>query len=407
MATSVKRTRRFVFWIVGVVGISALLVMAFRPRAVSVDVAEVARRPLQVTVAHEGQTRVHDRYLVSAPVAGRVQRIDLRPGDAVVAGQTVVATFLPAAPPLLDVRTRSEAAARVRAAETEVTQARAALAEAEGQQQLAQTNRARIERLFATAVVSGAERDQAETTARTAAEASRAARAAVATSEHQLDAARAALIQAGSGAASSPHVLVLHAPETGVVLRRLQESEAVVPAGEPLVEIANPADLEIVADYLSSDAVKIHPGMPVLIDRWGGGETLQGRVTLVEPFGFLKVSALGVEEQRVNVIIGFQDPRAEWRALGDGYRVEVQVVLWEGSQVLSLPTSALFRRGNDWTAFVIEDGKAHPQTVRIGHRTGTLTEIVDGVREHDQVIVHPPDTVADGVRVVRRDADTQ
>jgi HlyD family secretion protein len=195
--------------------------------------------------------------------------------------------------------------------------------------------------------------------------------------------------------------LTLRAPVTGVVLRRLQESEAVVPAGEPLVEIANPADLEIVADYLSSDAVKIRPGMRALVDRWGG-DTLQGRVTLVEPFGFLKISALGVEEQRVNVIIGFQDPRAEWKALGDGYRVEVQVVLWENAHVLTVPASALFRRGDDWAVFQVEDGHAHLQPVRIGHQTGELAEAVDGLHDHDRVIVHPPDTVADGVRVVPR-----
>jgi HlyD family secretion protein len=273
MTKSVSRNRRIAWWITGAVGVAALLVMAFRPRAVSVDVADVAQRPLQVTVGHEGQTRVHDRYMVSAPVAGRVQRIELRPGDAVVGGQTVVATFMPAAPPLLDVRTRTEANARVRAAEADVAQARAALAELETRQQLAETNRTRIERLFASAVVSGAERDQAETTARTAAEATRAARAAVATAQHQLDGARAVLVQAGSRASASapPHALTLRAPVTGVVLRRLQESEAVVPAGEPLVEIANPADLEIVADYLSSDAVKIRPGMRALVDRWGGG----------------------------------------------------------------------------------------------------------------------------------------
>ncbi len=405
MAKSVKRTRRLVFWIVGGVGGAALLVMAFRPRAISVDIAEVAQRPLQVTVAHEGQTRVHDRYMVSAPVAGRVQRIDLRPGDAVIGGHTIVATFLPAAPPLLDVRTRTEAAARVRTAGADVAQARAALAEAEEQQQLAESNRTRIERLFATAVVSGAERDQAETTARTAADATRAARAAVATAEHQLDAARAALIQSSADVKSASHVLVLRAPVTGVVLRRLQESEAVVPAGEPLVEIANPADLEIVADFLSSDAVKIRSGMPVLVDRWGGGETLQGRVTQVEPYGFLKVSALGVEEQRVNVIIGFQDPRTEWRALGDGYRVEVQVVLWQAPRVLTVATSALFRHGNDWAAFVTGNGRAHLRAVRIGHQTGLLTEVLDGLHDHDHVIVHPPDAVADDVRIVRRDGD--
>ena len=406
MPRAVSKTRRLVIWGVAAVALVALLVVAFGPRPVQVDLEGVTTRPLQVTAGHEGKTRVHDRYMVSAPVAGRVQRIELRPGDAVVGGKTVVATFVPAAPPLLDVRSRSEATARVRAAETTVAQARAALAEAEGRQSLAAANRTRIEQLFAGDLVSRADRDQTETAAATATDATHAARAAVATAQHQLDAARAALVQVTGGADSgAAAVLVLHAPITGVVLRRLQESSAVVPAGEPLVEIANPADLEVVADFLSTDAVKVRPGMPALVDRWGGGETLHARVTTVEPFGFLKVSALGVEEQRVNVIVGLDDPRAVWQALGDGYRVEVQVVLWESAGVLTVPTSALFRRGDDWAAFVVTDGRAHLRTVRIGHRTGVMAEVLEGVREHDEVIVHPSDAVADGVRVEARPTD--
>ena len=178
-----------------------------------------------------------------------------------------------------------------------------------------------------------------------------------------------------------------------------------VPAGEPLVEIADPADLEVVADYLSTDAVKIRSGMPALVERWGGGAPLDGRVTLVEPFGFLKISALGVEEQRVNVIVGFDDPRRQWQALGDGYRVEVDVVLWQSRGVLTVPTSALFRSGEDWAVFVMAGGRAHVRPVHIGHRSDLLAEVVDGLGEHDRIIVHPSDAVADGVRVVERGTD--
>lgn len=404
MPNAVSKTRRLVIWGLGAAALAVLLVVAFGPRAVEVDMARVAVRPLQETVGHEGKTRVHDRYMISAPVAGRVGRIDLRPGDTVVGGKTVVATFVPAAPPLLDVRTRAETTARVRAAEGVVAQARATLAEAEGRQALAVTSRSRTAALFASGLVSRADRDQVETAAATATEATREARAAVATAEHQLDAARAALVQA-AGSRDGDGDLVLHAPITGVVLRRLQESSAVVPAGEPLVEIANPSDLEIAADFLSTDAVKIRTGMPALVDRWGGGETLHARVTTVEPFGFLKVSALGVEEQRVNVIVGFDDPRSVWEALGDGYRVDVRVVLWQSEGVLTVPTSALFRRDDDWAVFAVTNGRAHLKVVRVGHRTELLAEVLDGLRADDRVIAHPSDEVADGARVEPRPSD--
>lgn len=403
MATAVSRTRRWVTWGLAGAGLVALLVVAFLPRPVEVDVGEVARRPLRVTIGHEGKTRVHDRYLVSAPVAGRVKRIDLRPGDEVVGGKTVVATFVPAAPPLLDVRTRSEASARVRVAEAAVAHARAALAESENRQSLAAMTRERTEQLYRGGAASRADLDQAETADATAKDAARAARAAVATAEHQLDEARAALVQVSGARTADAGTLVLRAPVTGVVLQRLRESEAVVPAGEPLVEIANPDDLEIVADYLSSDAVKIRRGMPALIVRWGGGESLHARVTRVEPFGFLKISALGVEEQRVNVILAFDDPHPRRHALGDGYRVDVQVVLWEAPNVLTVPLSSLFRRGDDWAAFVVVGGRARPTTVHIGHRTDVTAEVLDGLHETDRVILHPPDDITDGVRVTERE----
>lgn len=401
MVSTRTSTRRIVAWTVGAVLLGALIVVAFRPRPIAVDVAAVERGTLQVTVDREGKTRVHDRYLVSAPVPGRVRRIELQPGDPVAAGRTVVATFVPSAPPLLDVRTRTEAQARVRAAEAGVTQARAALAQARVERQQAETQRARVEALFRDKVTSKAEVDAAQADARAREEAAQAAAAALNAAQQQLEVARAALVQASGGRAAA-HELVIHSPIDGVVLRRLHESESVVAAGEPLVEIADTADLEIVADYLSTEAVKIQPGMPAVIDRWGGSHPLRARVHRVEPFGFLKVSALGVEEQRVNVILGIEDPPDAWRSLGDGYRVEVRVVLWEQSKILKVPTSALFRHGDDWAVFVVENGRARLRPVRIGERTGIEAQVVDGLREADTVIVHPSDAVADGVRVTRR-----
>jgi HlyD family secretion protein len=345
---------------------------------------------------------VHDRDVVSAPVAGWVRRIELQPGDSVVAGRTVVAAFVPSPPPLLDARVRTEASARVRAAEASVAQARAALAEAQAQRELVEKQRDRLEALFREQVTSRSEVDTVEAEARARAETARAATAAVNTAQHQLEAARAALVQTSGVGAAVPREIVIRSPVDGVVLQRLHESEAVVPTGEPLVEIADPADLEIVADYLSTEAVQIHAGMAAIVDRWGGSQPLHARVRRVEPFGFLEVSALGVEEQRVNVVLGIEDPPATWRALGDGYRVEVRVVLWERSNVLKVPTSALFRHGADWAVFVVDHGRARLKPVTVGERTGLEAQVLGGVTERDRVIVHPSDSVADGGRVEAR-----
>jgi len=402
MVTTRMTVRRIVFWTLGVLAIGILSILAFRPRPIAVDVAAVARGTLQVTVDREGKTRVHDRYLVSAPVAGRVERIELQPGDPVVAGRTVIATFVPGAPPLLDARARAEAEAQVGAAESTVAQAKAALGQAQVQRDISVKQRDRLEALFREQVTPQADVDTAEADARAKAELARAATAAVNAAEHQLDVARAALVQASGGDASTPLALVIRAPVDGVVLQRFHESTSVVPTGAPLVEIADPADLEIVADYLSTDAVQIHAGMPATIDRWGGSQPLRARVRRVEPFGFLKVSALGVEEQRVNVILDLDDPPAVWRSLGDGYRVEVRVIVWEQPKVLKVPTGALFRHGQDWAVFVEEGGRARLRTATIGQRTGTEAQVTGGLAEGDRVIVHPPDAVADGVRVAPR-----
>ena len=221
-----------------------------------------------------------------------------------------------------------------------------------------------------------------------------------------LETARAALVEpAGDGsrnAAGTERVLALRSPIDGVVLQRFQESEAVVPQGQPLVEVADLSTLEVIGDFLSADAVRIKPGMPVLIEQWGGGTPLKGRVTLVEPSAFLKVSALGVEEQRVWVVVGFDNPRGAWQALGDGYRVEARVVVWEQQDVLRVPTSSLFRQGSAWAVFVVESGRARLRPLRIGQRNGTAAEVVDGLKAGDRVVVHPADSVSDGVRVAER-----
>jgi HlyD family secretion protein len=401
MAAVSTTRRRVVIWGLALLALAALLLVTFRPSAVPVDLVAVTRGPLEVTLDHEGKTRVHDRYVVSAPVAGRVLRIEAEPGDAVVAGRTLLAQLAPAAPTPLDARTRVEAEARLRGADAAVAGANAALAQAESALTLAATERDRAQRLYDAGALSKSEIDRAVAAATEAGERARQARAAVTSAEHDREAAQAVLIEPG-GPAPGVRTLAVRAPVSGLVLQRFHESEAVVPAGEPLVELADPADLEIVSDYLSTDAVQMQTGMPVVIDRWGGAEPLNGRVRLVEPHGFLKVSALGVEEQRVNVVIAFDDPRAAWQALGDGYRVETHVVIWRAADTLTVPTGALVRSGGAWTVFVAEGGRARLRRIEIGRESGFDAQVLGGLAEHDTVVMHPSDAVADGVRIARR-----
>jgi len=384
-------------------GSAALLIgviaWSFRPQPVPVDLAAVERGSLRVTIDEDGMTRVRERYIVSAPVAGRVRRVELEPGDRVAARRTALATFLPATPALLDARTRAETEARMKAAQAARDQARVALQRARDELAFGQGELMRQRQLAKTSAITEERLAAFELEARTKEAQLKAAELGLQASEHDLEAARAVLQQvvavpAGGGA------LTLRSPINGIVLRVHQESETIVPAGTPLVEVGNPDQLEVVADLLSTDAVKVQTGFAVLIGGWGGETTLSGRVRLVEPAGFTKISALGVEEQRVNVLIDFDD--AGGKQLGDGYRVEVSVIVWERDGVLKIPTSALFRVGNSWAVFAVHDGKAKQTTVEIGHRNAIEAELRSGLSQGDRVIIHPGDTIEDGVPIIRR-----
>jgi HlyD family secretion protein len=358
-------------------------------------------------VDEEGETRVRDRFVVSAPVAGRVLRIELEPGDPVAADQTVLAVFQPQTPAPLDARSRAEAEAAARAAQASLERARADRNRAAAELDFARSEAERSRRLAADRIVSDEELETAELKARSKAEALESAEFAAQTARYQLEVARARLLESSSPAgnpgedkATSP--IALRSPVDGVVLRRLRESEAVVPAGEPLLEVGAPEDLEIVSDFLSADAVKIRPGDRVLIEEWGGEKALEGRVRRVEPSGFMKISALGVEEQRVNVVVDFVDPPQARPGLADGFRVELRVVLWEGEDVLQVPTGSLFRDGEDWAVFAVEEGKARLRRVEIGRQGGLIAQVVGGLDEGDWVILHPGDSIVDGLRVTAR-----
>jgi len=393
--------RRWVIWGVLAAILIAGLVYVFRPQPVLVDLATVVRGPLVVTVDEEGETRVRDVFVLSAPVAGRVRRIEAEVGDVIVAEQTVVAEIEPTDPAFLDVRSEAQARAALRAAEANKTLAEAELAEAEAEFEFAVAELQRARRLIKAETISEQALDDARRRHKTTRAAVATARARLQVRRFELERTQAQLIspvrtRSPDGACNCVPLL---APVHGKILQVLHKSEGVVQAGEPLLEIGDPTNLEVVVDFLSSDAVKISPGQRVIIEEWGGGVALSGRIRLVEPFGFTKVSALGIEEQRVDVIIDFTSLPADWQRLGHGYQVEVRVVLWEGSDVRKLPLTALFRNGDEWAVFVEEDGRARLRVVKVGRRTGLEAEIVESLDAGDHVVLSPSDRISDGVRI--------
>jgi HlyD family secretion protein len=377
----------------------ALIAWGFWPRAELAETAVVARGPLAVTVEEEGRTRVRDRYVLYAPVAGYLRRIELDVGDEVAAG-AVLATLDPLRPAALDQRSRAEAEARVAAARAELARREAAARQAEAEAELATSEFARSESLLARNLVSRSQFDEAKSRMRATAAAQRAAKAAIDVGRYELDAALASLRYTASGQpGASLEAVPVRAPVAGRVLAIHQESAGVVASGQPLLEVGDPAGLEVVVEVLSRDAVRIAPGGRVLLERWGGEARLEGVVRTVEPTGFTKVSALGVEEQRVRVIADLASPPEAWQRLGDGYRVEASFVVWESADALIVPASALFRSDDGWAAFVVEGGRARERAVTPGHGSGLLTEVGAGLEEGTTVVLHPGDAIEDGVRV--------
>ncbi|HSP99585.1 MAG TPA: HlyD family efflux transporter periplasmic adaptor subunit [Candidatus Dormibacteraeota bacterium] len=382
--------------------LAAVLVwFVFRPAPVRVEVGRVERGRLMVTVDEEGETRVRDRFVVTAPIAGRVARLTLEPGDPLQQG-TVVARMHPVP---LDPRARAEAEARLEAAQAAVREATAQVGNARAALEQAQRSAARARQLGRAGTIPEEEQELAELDETSRGKELEAAQFAERAAAYHLEAARAALMAPGNLASQAmvaacesgePGCIELRAPVAGRVLRVPEKSERVVAPGEPLLEIGDPTALEIVVDLLSTDAVKVHPGATMLIEEWGGPAPLPARVRRVEPSGFTKVSALGVEEQRVNVIGDFT---GDTGGLGDGYRVEARIVVAEADDVLLVPSSALFRRQDAWHVFAVVDGRATLRQVEIGRGTPQQTELLGGLAAGDAVVLHPSDQVADGVRV--------
>ena len=388
--------------LVTVLVVAAGIAWGLMPRAVPVDMVEVTRAPLVVTVEEEGKTRVRERYQVTAPVAGYVRRSALKVGNAVAAGQ-VLAVIEPGRAAALDPRTRAQAQAQLSAAQAALAVAGQNAAAATAAAQLAQQERSRAESLYASNFISAQALDTARTAEARARAAQQAAAHSIRVARFELDTARAAVASTTrlqNGAAAD--VLQVRAPVAARVLKLQQESEGAVAAGQPLLEIGNPDSLEVEVEVLSTHAVKIAPGSKVILDRWGGDQAIEGRVRVVEPSGFTKISALGVEEQRVRVIVDIVAPREAWSRLGDGYRVEARFVLWEADKVLQLPTSALFRHGDGWAVFTVDGGRARLTAVKTGQRASLATQVLSGVTAGARVISHPDDKISDGTRVKSR-----
>lgn len=378
-----------------------LAVWALLPEPIAVDAARVRRGDFEDVVEEDGKTRVRDRYVVSSPLAGRLERITLRAGDAVDA-DGVVAVVLPTAPPLLDARTVRELAERVGAAEATLETARAARERAQVARDQSRVDYDRMRRLGTEGIVAAGDLDRARLAMEVAEKDLVAAEAGVHAAEHDLESARTALTRVREG---GDEPIEVRAPVGGRVFRVMQENAAVVAPGTPLIEVADPADLEIVVDVLTADAVRIAAGAPVRVTRWGGDVPLEGRVRYVEPSGFTKLSALGVEEQRTNVVIDLTSPPSAWQSLGDGFRVDTSIVVFRADDVLTVPASALFRDVGTWATFVVEHGRARKRAV-VSRRQNARAALIDGgLADGEVVVLYPGDAISDGVRVRPRDGD--
>lgn len=389
-----KLIRRGV-WTLVALGAAAVIYLAFLPKPVEVDSAAAVRGPMQVTVDEDGETRAHDRFTLAAPVAGRLSRIELHEGDEVRA-DTVLATISPLP---LDPREAAEIRARIQSAEARLSEAQEQLAryETDHGQALRDLNRARM--LAQDDIISRQELERAQSRETGAAKEVEAAKFRIQSTASELEREKAGLVSVQAQQSESGRVVPIRAPARCRILRILEKSERVVPFGTSIVILSNPNRIEIVVDLLSTDAVRVKPGAPVIVENWGGPAPLRARVRSVEPYGFTKISALGIEEQRANVIADFLDSPD---GLGDGYRIDARIVIWESADVLKVPASALFRSGSQWCVFLVEAGRARLAPVEVGHRTASEAEILKGLDPGAEVVMHPANELKNGSRVAAR-----
>ena len=398
--------KRLLLWVPLLLLVAAAMAWLLRPQPVPVDLATIERGLLRVTVDEEGRTRVRDVYTVAAPIRGRLQRIRAEVGDPVVAGETVLARIEPVDPVLLDLRSRREFEASASAAEAALTLVDAEIERVRAELDLARAELARARALLRTNTVSQAVVDRRASEARALEAALNEALARRQMRQFELETTRARLIQPGDERrliiAEDGCCVPITSPVTGVVLAVLEPSETVVDPGRSLIEVGDPRALEVVVDVLSRDAVRIRPGAAATIEAWGG-EPLQATVRRIEPTGFTKVSALGVEEQRVNVVLDPVPPLDGWARLGHGYRLEARITVFEAADAVRVPLSALFRDGQRWAVFAVEDDRARLRHLEIGARDRTTAMVTDGLAPGEQVVLFPAERIADGIRLVERD----
>lgn len=382
----------------GLMAAVAGIVWLLMPRPIPVDTATVGKGRFVASIDEDGKTRVRQRYVVAAPLAGRLTRIALKAGDK-IASDEVIAAILPPPPPLLDPRSRREAEERLGTAEAAQDRSKATVERAQAQADQSRTELDRTRTLVATGASTVQTRERAELASRIADRDLRVAEFQAHAADHELAQAKALLGRYKDGADAPAEPWNITAPVPGVVLRVVQESETAVQSGMPLLEIGDPHDLEIVTDVLSTEAVEIRPGADVTIAHWGGPGLLSGRVRRIEPAAFTKISTLGVEEQRVNVLIDVLSPPEQWTGLGDGYQVDTRITVFVQDDVEIIPASALFRHGDSWSVYVAEDGRAQPRTVDLLRRSGALAAIRKGLAPGERVIVYPSDQISPGVRI--------
>lgn len=397
-----RRVFRITLSLLGIAAIAGALVYSFWPNPIEVDVGTIVRGKLEVSVTQDGKTRIKERYVISSPLGGQLDRIELRPGDMVKKGATFIAAVRPQSPQLLDSREIAQAAARVKAAQASVQRSGRARQAAEASLEFSQSEMERARDIARQRVISLSELESAEMQFRMRKAELEAATLAEDIANFELEQAKAALRYSHPAESSEdrPETIEITSPIDGKVLRVWEESSKVIAPSTPLLEVGDPADLEVEVDVLSSDAVQIRPGTKAWLEHWGGGHDLEGRVRLVEPSGFTKISALGVEEQRVNVIIDLIEPFEKRQTLGDGFRVEARIILWTGDDIVKAPVGALFRKGESWAVYQVLDNVVRVTEIEVGHRGGNEVEIIKGLVPGDRVVLHPNDQLQDGSKVI-------
>lgn len=396
-----KKIKLYIKIGLGIVAVG-LLIFALIPNPVAVDMDVVKRGDVLVTLEGEGKTKIHDIYVVYSPIEGRVTRIEAEQGDTVTAGDTVIANMRPADPRFVDSRSEIQAQADIQGAEAALGFEVAKLERSEAELDFANAEMERTKRLYENGNVSIARLERAELTVRLRETELNTAKSSMEVAQSTLAATRARLVQPDGEESGDGSQLLVRAPVSGKVLRILHKSESVIPAGTPILELGNPEDLEIVIEMLSRDAVKVAAGDSALIKRWGGDVDILAQVRVVSPSGFTKISALGVEEQRVNVYLDFIDGPDKWRGLGDAFRVEASIIVDQADQALYVPISALFRYEGQWSVFQVIYGVTARTPVDIGQMNDQFAEVVSGLNEEDTVVIHPGSDVEDDVRVVQR-----